>query len=247
MPEVRARLRDAQDRLSESNYLVGYFYFRQRWYPGAVDRFKELLKEDPGYTNRDAVYFYLAESLMRGGASGRAEALPYYERLVEEFEESEYLADATKRIAELKSQPVAVRPRRPGRRSARHRRRRVASRRSGWRAARAVRAQPAGRRADPADDSLVRNRRGAEGDVHLHRHRAVRLLGRGRRDCQRARSLRRNRADAWRQFDADRQQGAGRTGAARHLQEPAASLRPGVRLHHARRADQRRSTGSASC
>jgi len=42
MPEVRAKLRDAKDRLSESSYLVGYFYYRQRWYPGAVDRFKEI-------------------------------------------------------------------------------------------------------------------------------------------------------------------------------------------------------------
>jgi len=105
MPEVRARLRDARDRLSESNYLVGYFYYRQRWYPGAVDRFKELLKEDPGFSNRDAVYFFLAEALFR--TNQKAEALPYYERLVEEFQQSEYLADATKRITELKSQPVA--------------------------------------------------------------------------------------------------------------------------------------------
>ena len=32
-----------------------------------------------------------------------AEALPYFERLVEEFEQSEYLDEAQKRIAELKS------------------------------------------------------------------------------------------------------------------------------------------------
>jgi outer membrane assembly lipoprotein YfiO len=101
MPEVKARLRDARDRLSQSNYQVGYFYYRQRWYPGAVDRFKELLKEDPEFTNRDAVYFYLAEALFR--ANQLAEALPYYEKLVEEFQQSEYLADATKRIAELKA------------------------------------------------------------------------------------------------------------------------------------------------
>src|SRR3954447_354151 len=37
MPEAKARLRDARDRLSEADYLVGFFYYRQRWYPGAVD------------------------------------------------------------------------------------------------------------------------------------------------------------------------------------------------------------------
>ena len=102
VPEVRARLRDARDRLSESDYLVGYFYYKQRWYPGAVDRFKDLLKTDPGFTNRDAVYFYLGEALVR--TNQKAEALPYYERLIQEFQQSEYLPDATKRIAELKAQ-----------------------------------------------------------------------------------------------------------------------------------------------
>ena len=102
MSEVQARLRESRDRLSESDYLVGYFYYRQRWYPGAVDRFKDLLKQDPGFTNRDAVYFYLGEALFK--ANRKAEALPYYEMLVQEFQESEYLPDATKRVAELKSQ-----------------------------------------------------------------------------------------------------------------------------------------------
>ncbi len=101
LPEVRTRLREVRDRLSESSYLVGYFYFRQRWYPGAIDRLKSVLKEDPGYTRRDAAYYYLGESLVR--AKREAEALPYFERLVAEFEQSEHLADAQKRIAELKA------------------------------------------------------------------------------------------------------------------------------------------------
>jgi outer membrane protein assembly factor BamD len=101
MPEVRAKLRDAKDRLSEANFLVGYFYFRQRWYRGSIQRFKQILDEDAAYTHRDAVYFYLAESLARD--TRVAEALPYFERLVNEFEQSEHLAVAQKRIAELKA------------------------------------------------------------------------------------------------------------------------------------------------
>jgi len=102
MPEAKQKLRESRDRLSESNYRVGLFYFRIHWYPGAIDRFKSLLHDDPEYTGRDAVYYYLAESLMR--SQRQAEALPYYERLVREFEQSEYLQDAQKRIAELKPQ-----------------------------------------------------------------------------------------------------------------------------------------------
>jgi outer membrane protein assembly factor BamD len=102
MPEVRTRWREARDRLSEASYRVGLFYFRSRWYPGAIDRFREVLKEDPAYTRRDAVYFYLAESLAR--TDKKAEAIPYFERLLKEFDESEHRAEAQKRLEELKAQ-----------------------------------------------------------------------------------------------------------------------------------------------
>ena len=101
MTEAKARLREAQDRLSEADYLVGYFYYRQKWYKGAIDRFKSVLKEDAAYTGRDAVYYYLADALMKSNL--QAEALPYLEKLVHEFEQSEYLVEAQKRITELKA------------------------------------------------------------------------------------------------------------------------------------------------
>jgi outer membrane protein assembly factor BamD len=107
MPEARKMEREAKDRLSEANYKVGFYYFRVKWYPGAIERFKEVLSTDPNYTNRDAVYYHLAESLYRSAgatdAAKKAEALPYFERLVKEFEKSEFLPAAQKRIAELKA------------------------------------------------------------------------------------------------------------------------------------------------
>jgi outer membrane protein assembly factor BamD len=101
MPEVRNRLREAKDRLSEAEFEVGRFYYRINWLPGAIDRLGALLKDDPQFTARDGVYFYLAESLVKAGRP--PEALPYYEKLVQEFEQSEYLADTKKRIDEIKA------------------------------------------------------------------------------------------------------------------------------------------------
>lgn len=103
MPEARQRLREAKDRLGMSEYAVGFYYYRSmKWYPGAIERFVALLKEDPEFTNRDAVYFYLAQSLVKIGRP--AEALPYLDKLIAEFEQSEFLAEAQKQSAELKSQ-----------------------------------------------------------------------------------------------------------------------------------------------
>ena len=108
LPEAKARLREARDRLDASDYDVGFFYFRSRWYPGAIDRFQALLKNDPQYSARDAVYYYLGESLIK--MKRQAEALPYYDKLVTEFERSEYLDLAKKRISELKGDAAAAKP-----------------------------------------------------------------------------------------------------------------------------------------
>ncbi len=101
LDEVRTRLREARDRLSDASFVVGRFYYRNKYYPGAIDRFREILDDDPGYTRRDQIYFHLASSL---AASDRErEALPMFERLVDEYQSSEFLEEATAQIAALKT------------------------------------------------------------------------------------------------------------------------------------------------
>ena len=109
LDEGRARLREARDRLSDSDYRVAYFYLRtQKFPPAAIDRFKSILKNDPEYSRRDAVYFYLAQALLRVNLP--AEALPYLDRLVTEFEVSEYLEEAKKLAETLKADVKKAKP-----------------------------------------------------------------------------------------------------------------------------------------
>lgn len=110
MPEAKALMREAKDRLSEASYRVGLYYFRAKYWRGAIDRFREVLAADPEFTNRDAVYYHLAESLLKGGTTeAKAEALPYFERLLKEFEQSSYLELARRRVDELKGATEAQR------------------------------------------------------------------------------------------------------------------------------------------
>jgi outer membrane protein assembly factor BamD len=102
LEDGKAKLREARDRLSQYEYNVGYHYYRSRWYPGAVDRFKQLLEKDPQFTRRDSVYFYLGECYAKAGQP--ALALPYFDRLVQEFEQSEHLVEAQKRVELLKAE-----------------------------------------------------------------------------------------------------------------------------------------------
>jgi outer membrane protein assembly factor BamD len=98
-PEVREKWRIARDRLSESSLDVGVGYFKRRWYPGAAERFNEVIREDPGFTHIDAVYYYLAETFARADRKG--EAIPLFDRVVKEYKTGEYTAKAQKRLTEL--------------------------------------------------------------------------------------------------------------------------------------------------
>ncbi len=102
LDEAKAKLRESRSRLSESDYKVGFFYWRGRWYPGAIDRFRAVLTNDPEYPSRDAVYFYLADCFVKVG--NPAQALPYYDKLIKEFDKSQYLAEAQKASTDLKAQ-----------------------------------------------------------------------------------------------------------------------------------------------
>ena len=51
--------------------------------------FAKSSTEDPEFSGRDEVYFYLAESLAR--TDKKPEAIPYLERLLTEFESSEHM------------------------------------------------------------------------------------------------------------------------------------------------------------
>jgi len=104
--EGNKRRREAKDRLSDHEYGVGLFYLRSRMsLPGALDRFNSVLKNDPEYTRRDAVYFNMAQVLVQVGQP--AAAIPFLDKLLTEFEQSEYLERAREQIAELKVQMQA--------------------------------------------------------------------------------------------------------------------------------------------
>jgi len=87
-------------------------YYRLKWYPGVVARLAALLKSDPQFTDRDAVYYYLADSLTE--LNRAAEAVPLLEKIPQEFEKSDYTEKATKLLADIKSGAVHLpAPRKP--------------------------------------------------------------------------------------------------------------------------------------
>ena len=56
---------------------------------------------NPQFTERDAVYYHLADALVK--LNRQAEAVPLFEKIEKEFEQSEYIVKAKERLAEIKS------------------------------------------------------------------------------------------------------------------------------------------------
>jgi outer membrane protein assembly factor BamD len=105
MPEVRKNWRIARDRLSESELRVARTYANMRVLRGALARLRGILKDDPDFTHRDEVYWRLAEIyVLSDNKADKAQAIAYYQRLVDEFVQSEFLERAKMRLQELSAQ-----------------------------------------------------------------------------------------------------------------------------------------------
>ncbi|HNV04457.1 MAG TPA: outer membrane protein assembly factor BamD [Vicinamibacterales bacterium] len=108
VPDAQTKLREAQTRLTDSHFKVGYFYYRSGWYPGAISRFQAVLKDDPDFPYRDAVYYYLGDTLLKAGR--HAEALPYFDRVLKEFENSSFAPLAKKGLQTPAPRPATPEP-----------------------------------------------------------------------------------------------------------------------------------------
>ena len=110
LDEGRARLRDARDRLSDSDYRVAVLLPEDAEVPTRGHR---SVQGDP--QRRSGIQPARRRLLLpRAGAdqgeAGQAEALPLLDRLVREFESSEYLEQAKKLIDTLKAEPTRRSP-----------------------------------------------------------------------------------------------------------------------------------------
>ena len=103
MPEVKEKWRVARDRLSDWSYRR-----RRQLLPPqaglsrAIPRFREVIartRNSPGSTACTSIW---RNALAR--SDKKAEAIPLFDRVVEEFTTSEHLEKAQKRLQELQAQ-----------------------------------------------------------------------------------------------------------------------------------------------
>ena len=99
---ARERIRRLTDLLAEHDFGVGYFYLRKGSTAAALSRFVQVEQRFPDYGGRDKLYFYQAQALERLGRKG--EAMSYYNRVLEEFPQSDFAKKARREIGKKTGQ-----------------------------------------------------------------------------------------------------------------------------------------------
>jgi len=97
--KARVKIGEARERLAESEMRVGLFYLKHKAYDGAIDRFRKVLEDYPGYSHLDRAYYELADALK--SARKLDEAMLYYKKVLELFPDSRYVSRAQNAIADV--------------------------------------------------------------------------------------------------------------------------------------------------
>ena len=101
-PTVEARLQEVQENLAMHNLQIARFYFDVKYstgkggLKGSQSRLKEIVDKYPCFSFNDEVFYRLATTYQ--AEEEPDEAARYYQKLVQEFPESEYLDKAKEQL-----------------------------------------------------------------------------------------------------------------------------------------------------
>ena len=98
--EGRKLLEECYETLAESEFQVGLFYLQiRKACRAAIVRFNEVLEKYPGYKRSDELHFRLGSAYQMCGQLD--EALPHFQRVVDNYPDSEFREEAQTILATL--------------------------------------------------------------------------------------------------------------------------------------------------
>lgn len=81
-----------EKKIAEHEYLIGKFYYKRKDYYAASERFREILNRYDSYPEKEKIYFYLGDSLLK--LNNSSEGKIYLDKLVHDYPNSKYAHDA---------------------------------------------------------------------------------------------------------------------------------------------------------
>ena len=103
---VKGRIEPARDAAleieSKHNLEVARYYVtRRKAYAGAIDRLQEVIDHHPDFSRMDEVLYLMGEAHAKLNKPEKAEE--YYNKLLKDYPESEYVKKAKEQLERLKS------------------------------------------------------------------------------------------------------------------------------------------------
>lgn len=103
VPAALAKIREAQALLAEHEYIVGRFYMKKKAYQAGIDRMRGLLIDYPTYPEKDKVYYWIGEAMLR--QDNDDEGRLYLEKILADYPGSEYASKAAKSLSKRGIEP----------------------------------------------------------------------------------------------------------------------------------------------
>ncbi len=98
---IDIKIQKCRNVIAGYEFLVGEFYYKKGSFNAAINRFAEVLKTYPDYQRKAEVLFFIGMSYKNLGQKDKA--LEYLNRLVEEYPNNKFSADAKKELSKIKS------------------------------------------------------------------------------------------------------------------------------------------------
>ena len=77
-----------------------YYLTKRKAYEGALDRLQEIIDTHPGFSRMDEVLYLMGEANLK--LNKPEQAANYYNRLLKEYPDSEYLKKAREKLEKMK-------------------------------------------------------------------------------------------------------------------------------------------------
>ena len=102
---ARGKVDPPRDPIMETNAthsldVARWYLTKRKAYEGARDRLQEIVDTYPEFSRMDEVFFLLGEASLK--LNKPEKAVEYYERVVKDFEGSEFVKRARERLKEIK-------------------------------------------------------------------------------------------------------------------------------------------------
>jgi len=93
-------IQKCEDKIAEHEFLIGQFYYKKKSYSAAAERFRGILNRYVSYEEKEKVYYYLGDSLLKMDNS--SEGKIYLDKIVSDYPKSKYARYASEVLGSIK-------------------------------------------------------------------------------------------------------------------------------------------------